>query len=197
MKNISIEKYVGEEARRVVDGLAELRLKVFWDFPYLYEGTVDYEKKYLETYFKAKHSFVLVVKDGDKFVGATTGIWAKEEEESFKKPLKAYGLNTDEVFYFGESVLLSEYRGLGLGKIFMEEREQYARSLGLIKVLAFCSVERPIDHPLRPVDYRPLDEFWRSRGFSPASGLFTEYSWKDRNESNETVKKLNFWLKYI
>lgn len=196
-QKMEILKLNGAEARAVASELAELRLKVFWDFPYLYEGTLDYEKKYLETYFKAKHSFVLVVKDKEKIVGATTGIWAKEEEESFKKPLEDYGLNTDEVFYFGESVLLPQYRGLGLGKIFMEERESYARSLGFIKILAFCSVERPIDHPLRPADYRPLDEFWRSRGFIPASGLTTEYVWKDRHETHETSKKMNYWLKYI
>lgn len=197
MNSITIEKFAGDEARKIADDLAHLRLKVFWDFPYLYEGTVEYEKTYLETYFKAKHSFILIVKDGDKIVGATTGIWAREEEESFKKPLHAYGLNTDEVFYFGESVLLPEYRGQGLGKVFMQERENYARSIPGIKILAFCSVERPFNHRLRPQGYKPLDEFWKSRGFSPASGLFTEYSWKDRDEKEETVKKLNYWLKNI
>lgn len=197
MSSITIEKYEGLEARRLVDALAHLRLKVFWEFPYLYEGTLDYEKTYLETYFNAKHSFILVVKDGEEIVGATTGIWAKEEEESFKKPLQAYGLNTDEVFYFGESVLLPEYRGLGLGKVFMQERETYARSIPGIKILAFCSVVRAADHPLRPQGYRPLDEFWKSRGFAPAPGLFTEYSWKDRDEKIETMKKLNYWLKNI
>lgn len=197
MEKFTIEKYSGADGRKVVDALAELRLKVFWDFPYLYEGDVGYEKKYLETYFKAKYSFVLVVKDGEKYVGATTGIWAKEEEESFQKPLKDYGLNTDEVFYFGESVLLPEYRGLGLGKVFMQERESYARSLGFITTLAFCSVERASNHPLHPADYVPLDTFWQSRGFKPAPDLFAEYSWKDRNELHETKKKLNFWLKHI
>lgn len=197
MTSISVEKFIGAEGRKVVEGLAELRLKVFWDYPYLYEGTLDYEKNYLETYFKAKHSFILIVKDEEKIVGATTGIWAEEEEESFKKPLIQYGLNPKEVFYFGESVLLPEYRGVGLGKIFMQEREKYARSLGFIKVLGFCSVERPAGHPLKPEGYRPLDEFWKSRGFKPAPGLYAEYSWKDRGEKEETKKRLNFWLKNI
>lgn len=197
LKNITTLKYSGSEARQIADELAKLRIKIFWDFPYLYEGNIEYEKKYLETYFKARHSFILVAKDGDKFIGATSAIWANEEEESFKKPLKDYGLNTDEVFYFGESVLLPEYRGLGLGKIFMEERESFARSLGFIKVLAFCSVERSLAHPLCPPEYRPLNEFWKSRGFSPEPGLSTEFSWQDRNESQETMKKMNYWLKYI
>ena len=135
--------------------------------------------------------------DGNKVIGATTAVWANDEEESFKRPLQDFGLNTDEVIYFGESILLPEYRGLGLGKIFMQERENYARSLGFIKILTFCSVERPVDHPLRPLDYRPLDEFWKSRGFIPAPELSTTFSWPDINETQETSKKMNYWLKNI
>ena len=197
LNNVKTLKYSGNEAREIANELAELRIKVFWDFPYLYEGNIEYEKKYLETYFTARHSFILVVKDGDKVIGATTAIWVNDEEDSFKKSIQNYGLNADEVLYFGESVLLPEYRGLGLGKVFMDEREKFARSLGFIKILAFCSVERPLDHPMRPKDYRPLDEFWKSRGFAPALGLSTEFSWQDRNESQETMKKMNYWLKYI
>lgn len=197
MTSISVEKYTGAEGRKIVDGLAGLRLKVFWDYPYLYEGTLEYEKNYLETYFQARHSFILIVKDEGRIVGATTGIWADEEEDSFKKPFIDYGLDPKQVFYFGESVLLPEYRGVGLGKIFMQERENYARSLGFIKTLAFCAVERPENHPLKPEGYKPLDEFWKARGFRPAPGLFAEYSWKDREEKAETKKRLNFWLKNI
>ncbi len=196
-KNINILKYSGSEARFLAHELANLRIKVFHEFPYLYEGNIEYEKKYLETYFKARHSFILVAMDGDKVIGATTAVWANDEEESFKRPLQDFGLNTDEVIYFGESILLPEYRGLGLGKIFMQERENYARSLGFIKILTFCSVERPVDHPLRPLDYRPLDEFWKSRGFIPAPELSTTFSWPDINETQETSKKMNYWLKNI
>lgn len=197
INNIKTFKYSGNEARHIAHALAELRIKIFRDFPYLYEGNVDYEKKYLETYFKARHSFILVAMDGEKIIGATTAVWASDEEESLKKPLQGYGLNTDEVVYFGESILLPEYRGLGIGKLFMDEREKFARSLGFIKVLAFCSVERAQNHSHRPADYKPLDVFWKSKGFNPAVGLSTEFSWQDINESQETSKKMNYWLKYI
>lgn len=190
-------RLVGSAAREYADELSHLRLKVFFDFPYLYEGTVDYEKKYLETYFKAKNSFVFLVEDHKKIVGATTAIHAIEEEESFRKPFEAAGLNPQEVFYFGESVLLPEYRGQGLGKKFFEEREAFARSLSGIKYLSFCGVVRPTDHPLKPADYKSLDPFWISMGFSKVPGLVTQYEWKDRGDELQTKKDMQYWLKKI
>lgn len=187
----------GEEARAFVNELAALRLKVFWDFPYLYEGTLEYEKNYLETYFKARHSFIFLVQDGDKIVGATTGIWAHEEEESFRKPFMDAGFDPSKVFYFGESVLLNEYRGKGIGKKFFQEREAHARSLPFIERLSFCAVERPVDHALRPKDYEPLDTFWYSQGFKKVPGLVTQYEWQDRNDSSPTIKNMQFWMKNL
>ncbi len=187
----------GDAARSFSDQLAELRLKVFWDFPYLYEGSREYEMKYLETYFKAKHAFIFLVEDAGRIVGATTGIWAKEEEESFREPFARRGFNPDEIFYFGESVLLPDYRGKGIGKKFFEEREKFARSLPFIKYVSFCAVERPDQHPLRPVDYKPLDPFWRTMGFEKVPGLTTDYEWRDRGENNQTKKQMQYWIKNI
>lgn len=190
-------RLTGEEARAYVQELATLRLKVFWDFPYLYEGSLDYEKKYLETYFKAKHSFIFLVQDGDNIVGATTSIWAQEEEDSFKEPFRKAGIDPTKVFYFGESVLLPEYRGRGIGKMFFTERENYARSLPFIEYLSFCAVIRSKDHPLRPANYEPLDRLWHSQGFELVPSLTTQYDWKDRDEEKSTVKDMQFWIKKI
>lgn len=187
----------GHEARPFVEDLAHLRLKVFWDFPYLYEGTLDYEKHYLETYFKARNSFLVLIRDQNRIVGATTSILADEEEESFKEPFIKAGLSPRNVFYFGESVLLSEYRGKGIGKIFFKEREAFARSLGQIEVLSFCAVVREANHPLKPQDYTPLDTFWQSQGFHKAPNLTTTYEWTDRGEATPTRKNMQFWIKEI
>lgn len=194
---MEILKLSGPEARAYAHDLADLRLKVFYDFPYLYEGTHDYETKYLETYFKAKHSFILLVKDNGKIVGATTSILASEEEESFKKPFLDAGMDLDTIFYFGESVLLKEYRGRGLGKLFFDEREKFARSLPNVHTLSFCAVVRDDSHAFKPQDYKPLYTFWQSQGFLPRPGLTTQYEWKDRNEKESTTKTMQFWIKHI
>lgn len=187
----------GNEARKYVNELAELRLRVFWEYPYLYEGSLEYEKNYLETYFKAQHSFILLMKAGGQFIGATTGIWAEEEEESFRKPFLEHGLDPRKVFYFGESVLLPEWRGKGLGKIFYRERETFARSLDFIEWLSFCSVVREDSHSLRPLDYQSLDSMWENLGFSLAKGMTTVYEWNDRGDTVTTPKLMQFWLKRL
>ena len=187
----------GNEGRKYLHSLAELRLRVFHDFPYLYEGSLAYEKNYLETYFKAQNSFIFLVEDEGEIVGATTGIWADEEEESFKKPFEKFGMDPKTIFYFGESILLPAYRGRGIGKKFFVEREKFARSLPFIDKLSFCAVERPMNHPLRPATYRPLDEFWTSMGFQKVDGLETEYDWKDINEAVSTKKRMQFWMKRL
>lgn len=183
----------GADARHYVNDLANLRLKVFYEFPYLYEGTLKYEVNYLETYFKAKNSFILLVKDGEKVVGATTGIKATEEEDSFRKPFIDYGLDVSRIFYFGESILLPEYRGEGIGKIFFSERERFARSIPGIEILSFCAVVR--NNP--PEGYRPLDDFWKAQGFQKQIGLTTEYEWPDRGQQISTKKLMQFWTKNI
>lgn len=190
-------RLIGDEARPYLEQLASLRLKVFWEFPYLYEGTLAYEKNYLETYFRANHSFIFLVVDGDKVVGATTGVRASEGEESFRVPFEEQGMNPKHIFYYGESVLLHEYRGLGIGKKFFEERENFARQLGSISHVSFCAVERAEDHPFKPADYKPLDPFWRSLGFEKMQGVTTIYEWQDRGNVVPSNKVMQFWIKQL
>ncbi|MFY7993076.1 MAG: GNAT family N-acetyltransferase [Bacteriovoracaceae bacterium] len=197
MNNLKFHRLSGQEAKKYALELAKLRLKVFFDFPYLYEGTLDYEMNYLETYFKAKHAFIFLIEDKGQIVGATTSIWAEEEVDNFKKPFELSGINPKDVFYFGESVLLPQYRGLGFGKIFFQERETFARSLPFINLLSFCAVIRPSTHPLRPQGYQPLDFFWHSQGFQKNDGLTTTYEWKDRGDEKESLKEMQFWTKLI
>lgn len=187
----------GQEARAYAKDLAELRLRVFYDYPYLYEGDAAYEEQYLETYFKAENAFVLFLRDGERMVGATTGIHAAEEEESLRKPFVDGGFPPEKVFYFGESVILDEYRGRGFGKLFFQEREIFARDLGFIDYLSFCSVQRAANHPLKPADYQPLDNFWKAQGFLPVPGMISSYDWKDRGDEQSTAKPMQFWMKKL
>jgi len=197
LKEFLFHRLDGQEARRFVQELAELRLKVFFDFPYLYEGNLDYEKHYLETYFQAKHSFIFLVEHEGKIIGATTGIWAKEEEDNFRRPFENNGMDPEKIFYFGESILLPEYRGKGLGKVFFEEREKFARSLPFIETLSFCSVLRDENHPLKPDHYQPLDNFWMGQGFLKAQNLTTQYEWQDREETVPSFKNMQYWIKNL
>ncbi len=195
-KDIRIERWSGAGLERFIPELARLRIEVFRDFPYLYAGDIDYEKKYLQTYIDCPESVIVIAFDGDKVVGASTAIPMKHETEELKKPFLDHGYPLDEVFYCSESVLDKNYRGLGIGVRFFEQREAHAEDLGGFKYICFCCVERPVDHPRRPADYVPLDQFWSKRGYVKHPELHTTYIWKDLDDVDETPKPMTFWLKH-
>ncbi|MEY3761031.1 MAG: hypothetical protein RIR39_2522 [Pseudomonadota bacterium] len=192
---IRIERCSGAALVHYVPELARLRIEVFRDFPYLYDGDYDYEKKYLQTYIDTPESVIVLAFDGDKVVGASTAIPMQYETDQLQKPFIEQGYSLEEVFYCSESVLNKDYRGLGLGVQFFEQREAHAEDLGGFKVITFCCVERPIDHPRRPANYVPLDLFWNKRGYVKHPELKTTYSWKDLDDAQETPKPMTFWLK--
>ena len=178
-----------------LDDLARLRLTVFREFPYLYDGTPEYESDYLATYMASERSLVVLAVDDGQVVGASTGLPLCDETDAFRQPFLDQGRDPDTVYYFGESVLLPAYRGRGLGVRFFIERESYAHKLGGFHYCTFCTVERPNGHPLRPDDYKPLHGFWRNRGFLHQPSLRTTYAWRDLDQDDVSDKTLSFWLK--
>ena len=191
---IRSERRIGKEIACVIEGLGELRMKVFYEFPYLYEGNMDYEKAYLSIYTKSKLGFAFLLYDNNELIGATTGLPLAEEGVEIKKPFLDAGIDINDVFYFGESILLQAYRGQGFGHLFFDEREAFART-NKFPITAFCSVVRPENHALKPRDYRSNELFWKKRQYIRNSDLICKMSWLDRNQVLETEKELEFWLR--
>ena len=195
--SISIQAFTGDAILPYINELARLRIKVFRDFPYLYDGDMEYESKYLLTYIKHPDSVVVIACDGKNVIGASTGIPLKYEKPEIKQPFIENMLDPADIFYFGESVLHSNYRGQGFGVRFFHEREAHAQRVGQFKHYAFCAVERPANHPRRPKDYVPLNQFWNNRGYFKQAKLRTTMKWKDIDESSESPKPMVFWLKSV
>lgn len=175
--------------------LARLRISVFHDWPYLYEGDESYEQTYLQTYVNAPRAAVVFAFDGDAVVGASTCLPLADETPNVQAPFVSAGMSVQNVFYLGESVLDQKYRGRGIGVEFFAGREAHARSWGDYRLAAFCAVQRPADHPLRPANYAPLDTFWRKRGYTSQPNLHCRMSWLDRGDAQQTEKSLMFWTK--
>lgn len=193
MQTLSFIQKKGAEITTVFEDLANLRITVFRDFPYLYEGSVAYEMEYLKIYAQAEKALLFAVYDGTKMIGATTCIPLTDEALEVRLPFEKAGLAIDSIFYFGESILLKEYRGLGLGHRFFDEREAHARSFGNFKTTCFCAVDRGENHPLQPENYRPNDAFWLKRGYQKDFSLQSTFEWPDINESVSTPKTMIYW----
>ena len=193
---VTVETLSGDELAQGLDAVARLRIAVFRSYPYLYDGSLDYERGYLEKFAAAQGAVIAVARDGDEVIGAATGCPLAAEHEAFSTPLKGLGHDVNDIFYCAESMLLPQYRGQGLGHRFFDLREAQARRLSAHKV-AFCAVARPAGHPLRPADYVPLDAFWRKRGYAPVEGAVAGFAWKDIDQPGETEKPLQFWMRQL
>lgn len=199
---VRIAALTGADLQAALPDLARLRIEVFRRWPYLYDGTLDYERRYLEKFAAAPRSLIVAAygddgPDGARMIGAATASPIGSHVPEFSAPLTAAGIATGPIFYFGESVLLPQYRGKGVGHAFFDEREAHARRFPEYLFAAFCAVVRPVDHPLRDPDYRPLDTFWNKRGYFPLRGVTGALAWKDIDQPTEDEKRMRYWIRAL
>lgn len=188
---------VGAAVTPHLDDLARLRITVFRDWPYVYEGDPAYERHYLAAYANSPCSIFVLAMDGDTVVGASSGIPLADDGEAFQQPFRERGMAVDEVFYFGESVLLGAYRGQGIGHRFFDEREAHARQLGGFRWTAFCGVERAAGDPRQPPGFRSNEVFWCKRGYQRQPSMVCSLAWPEAGHTEPTDHSLHFWLRAL
>jgi GNAT superfamily N-acetyltransferase len=194
--SVTIRPLTGAEIHAAIDDLAMLRITVFAAWPYLYAGDAAYEVDYLREFIAAPDAVLVAAFDGERIVGAATASPMADQKAAFRAPFEARGIDTAALFYFGESVLLPEFRGQGIGHAFFESREAQARACGA-SAATFAAVIRPADHPARPAGYVPLDAFWNKRGYAPVSGFITHLAWQEHGEAAESPKPMQYWMRQL
>ena len=193
---VRVEPFVGPAVAAHLPAVAALRIEVFRAWPYLYDGTLAYEQAYLRTYAEGARNLVVLAFAGAEVIGAATALPLVAHSDEVVPPLVAAGFAPEEVCYFGESVLLPAYRGLGLGHRFFDEREAFARAGGFAWA-AFCAVDRPRDHPRRPPGDVGHDRFWTKRGFVRRPDIVGQLAWRDVGDDVDTAKPMVFWVKEL
>jgi GNAT superfamily N-acetyltransferase len=193
---IDVRVLRGPALEAALEDVARLRITVFRDWPYLYDGTLDYEREYLNTYRDNPGALLVGAFHEGDLIGASTSTPMEDHAPEFSAPFSALGIQPERILYGAESVLLRPFRGIGLGHRFIDLREAHARDLGRSHV-AFCSVIRPDDHPARPAVFRSNEAFWRGRGYETLPGVVAHFSWKDLGDTVETEKPLQFWMREV
>ena len=183
----------GAALRPHLDAVAALRIAVFRDWPYLYDGDVGYEREYLEAYIASPRSVVVLATSGEEVVGASTGVPLADDAPAFRAPFEARGIDPATVFYFGESVLLPAWRGRGIGHAFFDHREDHARSLGFAQA-AFAAVDRDPADPRRPAGHRGNEAFWAGRGYVRQPGMTMHLDWNEVDVGH-VDHALTFWTR--
>ncbi len=116
---VQVARLTGEALHAALDDLAALRIAVFAAYPYLYAGSKEYERKYLAEFTASPDAVLVAARDGERIVGAATASPLAAQDDYIREPFARCGIDQARVFYFGESVLLPEYRGQGIGHAFL------------------------------------------------------------------------------
>jgi GNAT superfamily N-acetyltransferase len=194
---VRVAFFTGEAMRPYLPALARLRIAVFRDWPYLYDGSLENEERHLASFSACPRAGLAVAFDGDAAVGCSSCLPLIDEGGNVVAPFLARGWKPERFFYFGESVLLREYRGQGVGVGFFREREAHALRSSDCDYATFCAVQRPESHPMRPAGAVPLDAFWRKRGFVPYPDLACTMSWRQVDTGAKEQNRLSFWIKSL
>lgn len=193
MASLKLIACCGREILPYLDAAARLRMTVFREFPYLYEGSLGNEKEYLASYAQCDQAFFALLIDADQAVGISTGLPMIDADPAFQDPFHSFSRPKEEIFYLGESCLLPSYRGKGWGHAFFDAREAYAQELGAT-MTTFCSVVRSETHPHRPPQARQHDKFWRKRGYQPTT-MKAELTWPQIDSPEPVRNQLVFWTR--
>jgi GNAT superfamily N-acetyltransferase len=198
---IAVEPLTGDAIHAALPAVAKLRVAVFREWPYLYDGSEAYEQDYLAGLAAAANSVIVVARDGAEIVGVATGAPLPDHTDEFVPLFRDRGFEPERIFYFAESVLLPTYRGRGIGHAFFDHREAVARRAvgpaGAYSHAAFCGVVRDEADPRRPAVYRPLDDFWTKRGYAKVEGLIGSYTWREIGAAEDSTKPMQFWMRAL
>lgn len=196
-ETVRVETCTGAAILPLLPDLQRLRVTVFRAWPYLYDGDPAQESAHLRAFVDSPLAAIIVAFGNGVPVGASTVLPLQDESANVRAPFEARGLDPARFFYFGESVLLQEWRGRGIGVAFFDQREAHARRVSDCDYTTFCAVQRPADHPMRPPDAVGLEAFWRKRGYMPYPDLACTMSWKDVGQAAPSEHRLGFWIKSL
>lgn len=195
--SITFQTLTGTAMNEALGEVARLRLSLFREFPYLYEGTEEAEAAYLQTYAAAQGALLVLARDeaaGGRVVGVCTAVPLSAEEAEFQRPFVAAGIDPTQVLYVGEALLEAQYQGQGLGNALLDRAEAHAATLGL-PLMAAAMVVRPDDHPQKPQGWRSPRSLLERRGYVVRPELDTTLTWQEVGESAPTAKPMRFWVR--
>ncbi len=91
MSAVEIRPVSGIAVEPWLDELAELRIRIFRDYPYLYDGSAEYERDYLDRYARSKQSVVVLAMEYNRLIGAATGLPLNDADPEFVAPFERHG----------------------------------------------------------------------------------------------------------
>lgn len=195
----SIELFVKDIAP-YLPFVAEQRIAVYREYPYLYDGKMDEEIAYLEWFSKLKHSAIVIAFYNNEPVGFITGTSLAAFDFYYAGSVNLFnnaGLSYDTYYYFSDAIVLPEHRNKLLVTQMAQMLEEHADILGYT---ATCFVSESYEsHPLKPEGYKELDGLFKKNGYSKTDMIIT-YNWPtlqiDGTDKMQ-IHPMNYWIKNL
>ena len=194
--NISELMLKGAGIQGHLEEIARLRLTIFREYPYLYDGKLEYELKYLQHYAGKNEAIAIVTSYENRLAGAVTAIPLQNESKEMIALVAATSYPVERIYYIGELLFYPEYRNKGLGTRLLSRIEQHVLDQQNYDYLICTTVMRPEVHPLIPAGYVPIERFLLRSRFVKLPGVATHISWKE-TDGIRRDHEMQFWVKAI
>jgi len=170
--SLELSVHMGRELSDWMPRLAEARIRMFSEFPYLYVGNDAYEAEYAEGFRLSNGAILVEARWEGRFAGMATAMPLREDAFILREAdatLRAAGLDPNALFYLSEWLIEPEFRGKGIAHAQLERIRAEGRAQGFDKC-CLMAVERSADHPLRPGGGPSPRPFWCDCGFRKLPG---------------------------
>jgi GNAT superfamily N-acetyltransferase len=195
---VEYQSYTGVQITAVIGDVAALRISVFREYPYLYDGNRAYEERYLQGLVRNDRSLVVVARVDGAVIAAATALPLASDAEilaGIDGPFAALGLDAHDHYYYSEIVVDPAHRSRGIAREFYRRREAHARALGYRRV-CLAAIEREPGAVAVPSGYFDPAAIWAAMGFVREPSLFVTFRWPTRaaEGTRDLEHKLVFWL---
>lgn len=200
MNQLQLHAFKGKDIAPYIERVSEFRVKYFKEFPHLYSGSLDYERKYMEGYSQEPQALLVVLEDeSDNLLAFSTGMPLTSDSDVVKEACQTFkkaGYNPENIFYFGETIIVPSQRGKGYYSKIVSLREQEARNMSF-NGACFMAVKREKDHPQRPNDYKEIDPIFKRKGYTktPIEISFTYPTVLPDGNVREENHPMIYWVK--
>lgn len=197
---VEYQSYVGARIAEVLSEVARLRIILFREYPYLYDGTEEYERQYLAGLAANERSLVLVARVDGAVVATATALPLEGDADILRDASSAFrraGEDPGAYYYYSEILVQPEQRRSGIAREFYARRREHALGLGYSKV-CFAAVEHEAGGGIaRPLEYFDPAPMWESMGFVRRPEIAIRYHWPTLTDRGtvELDHRMVFWLK--
>jgi len=170
---VTFQVLKGTQIKLIEKSFADLRITIFREYPYLYEGDLPTEKQYFAMF--GDNTLCIIAKDRSKVVGMIIGTPLQDIFKRLLEPLAEVSI--EKMFYLADILVVKSYRGQRIGHTLFELFEKEVRKIGCFTSIIIREILKSPGDQAKPSDYRSLDSFWDKRGFKKMEGISQQEQW--------------------